>query len=163
YFTSKEHLYAAALLEWASGYPTGGRPATPDGTSDEARLRALMRRAVRAFERYPQMMRAELVLEGSSDPNARALFEQFAASDDAAIAAALEDVSVPALLCSLVHMTGDPSWLRGELRPRICSPIDFQGAMSEEACAEARRRALPVIAAYRDAGCVQHELPEALH
>ena len=30
--------------------------------------------------------------------------------DDEAIAAALEDVSVPALLCSLVHMTGDPSW-----------------------------------------------------
>ena len=32
--------------------------------------------------------------------------------DDAAIAAALEDVSVPVLLCSLVHMTGDPSWIR---------------------------------------------------
>ena len=32
--------------------------------------------------------------------------------DDAAIAAALEDVAVPVLLCSLVHMTGDPSWIR---------------------------------------------------
>ena len=37
--------------------------------------------------------------------------------DDAAIAAALEDVSVPALLCSLVHITGDPSWIRCDLRP----------------------------------------------
>ena len=37
--------------------------------------------------------------------------------DDAAIAAALEDVCVPALLCSLVHLTGDPSWIRGDLRP----------------------------------------------
>ena len=25
YFTSKEHLYAAALLEWASAFPTQGR------------------------------------------------------------------------------------------------------------------------------------------
>ena len=28
---------------------------------------------------------------------------------DEAIARALEEVSVPALMCSLVHMTGDPS------------------------------------------------------
>ena len=39
--------------------------------------------------------------------------------DDAAIAAALEDVSVPALLCSMVHITGDPSWIRGDLRPHV--------------------------------------------
>ena len=32
--------------------------------------------------------------------------------DDATIAAALEDVSVPALLMSMVHMTGDPRYLR---------------------------------------------------
>ena len=38
-----------------------------------------MRRAVRAFERYPQMMRVEIVIESSPDPNARALFDQFAA------------------------------------------------------------------------------------
>src|SRR6476620_9865302 len=38
-----------------------------------------MRRAVRAFERYPQMMRVEIVIERSPDPNARAPFDQFAA------------------------------------------------------------------------------------
>src|SRR5262245_7133790 len=37
--------------------------------------------------------------------------------DDEKIAAALEDVSVPALMCSMVHLTGDPAWVRGELRP----------------------------------------------
>src|ERR1700758_5304768 len=46
YFTSKEHLYAAALLEWASEYPGAGRSTRPAAGSDEARLRALMRRAV---------------------------------------------------------------------------------------------------------------------
>src|SRR6185295_14720485 len=55
YFTSKEHLYAAALLAWASDFPRA-RTSAPNGaagngaTADEAQLRALMRRAVRAFE-----------------------------------------------------------------------------------------------------------------
>ena len=100
YFTSKEHLYAAALLEWAANFPAREQPRRPNGASDEDRLRALMRRAVRAFERYPQMMRVEIVIESSPDPNARALFDQFAArnvgtltdslsSADAATAAAI--------------------------------------------------------------------------
>src|SRR3954469_17920265 len=69
YFTSKEHLYAAALLEWASAFPTQGRAATSQAASDEERLRTLMRRAIRAFERYPQMLRAEILVEGSHEGN----------------------------------------------------------------------------------------------
>lgn len=76
--------------------------------------------------------------------------------DDGTIAKALEDVSIPALLCSLVHMTGDPSWVRGEIRPLGAMLNEYQGFMSEETKAEARRLALPAIAAYRDNGC---ELP----
>jgi TetR/AcrR family transcriptional regulator, cholesterol catabolism regulator len=79
YFTSKEHLYAAALLEWAANFPARKQSQRGGGHSDEAQLRALMRRAVRAFERYPQMTRVEIVIESSPDPNARALFDQFAA------------------------------------------------------------------------------------
>src|SRR4051794_19383652 len=88
YFSSKEHLYAAALLEWASAFPAGERARGRTG-SDEAQLRALMRRTVRAFERYPQMTRAEIVLENSTDANARALFEQFAARNADALTNAL--------------------------------------------------------------------------
>ena len=88
YFTSKEHLYAAALLDWATNF-AADRQSKRDQRSDEARLRALMRRAVRAFERYPQMMRAEIVLESSTDPNARALFDQFAALNVGALTSAL--------------------------------------------------------------------------
>jgi 4-hydroxyacetophenone monooxygenase len=91
--------------------------------------------------------------------------EPFTATDahtDAAIAAALEDVSVPALLCSLVHMTGDPSWIRGNLRPAVANSLDFQSGMAPEALAEVRKRALPVIAAYRDGGCEPHPLSREL-
>ena len=52
--------------------------------------------------------------------------------DDAAIAAALEDVSIPTLVLSLVHITGDPSWIRGELRPQGLFLNEVQGFMSED-------------------------------
>jgi 4-hydroxyacetophenone monooxygenase len=85
--------------------------------------------------------------------------------DDAAIAAALEDVSIPALLCSLVHLTGDPSWIRSELRPVMSMLNDYQCAMSEDSMAEVRRRAVPAIAKFRDGGCVlpPPPSPELVH
>ena len=102
YFTSKEHLYAAALLAWAADFPRArpsatngatGNGATGNGTATgEAQLRALMRRAVRAFEHYPQMMRVEIVLESPTDPNARALFDEFAGHNRRALMDALSSV-----------------------------------------------------------------------
>ena len=74
--------------------------------------------------------------------------------DDATIAAALEDVSIPALMCSMVHLTGDPAWIRGDIRPTGLFLNEYQGYLDEATKAEARRRALPAIAAYRDGGCV---------
>jgi 4-hydroxyacetophenone monooxygenase len=81
---------------------------------------------------------------------------------DSTIATALRDCSVPALLCSLVHMTGEPAWIRGEIRPRISFGLDFQCGISPEDQAEIRLRALPTIAAYRDGGCVPHVLSREL-
>ena len=78
--------------------------------------------------------------------------------DDEAIARALEDVSIPALMCSLVHMSGDLSWVRGDIQPNVGMSLDIQGAMSEGDMEEVRRRAIPVIAAYRDGGCVPAQL-----
>jgi len=74
--------------------------------------------------------------------------------DDAAIAAALEDVSIPTLMLSLVHMTGDASLIRGELKPQGLFLNEVQGYMSEPDKAEVRRIALDVIAKFRDSGCV---------
>ena len=76
----------------------------------------------------------------------------FTTSDDE-IAAALEDVSVPALLLSCVHMSGDESLLDGPLRPAGLFLNEVQGFMSEEDKAAARGLALDVIRAYRDRGC----------
>ncbi len=79
--------------------------------------------------------------------------------DDATIAAALKDLSVPALLCSMVHLTGDPSWIRTDLRPHASTLNDYTGGMSEDEQAAARAWALPAILAFRDGGCVLPPAP----
>ncbi|MCB0995244.1 MAG: NAD(P)/FAD-dependent oxidoreductase [Acidimicrobiales bacterium] len=81
---------------------------------------------------------------------------------DAAIAAALQDVAVPALLCSLVHMTGDPSWVRDRSLRTLPSSLDYQCGLTDDEIADLRARALPVIAAYRDGGCEPAEVSDDL-
>lgn len=85
--------------------------------------------------------------------------------DDATIARALEDVSVPTLLLSLVHLTGDASILDGPLRPAGIYLNEVQGFMSPEDQAAARAVALDAIRAYRDGGCVlpPPPSPETIH
>jgi 4-hydroxyacetophenone monooxygenase len=74
-------------------------------------------------------------------------------STDAEIAAALEDVSIPALLLACVHMTGDVSMLDGPLRPAGIFLNEVQGYMSEHDKAAGRALALDIIRDYRDRGC----------
>ncbi|OBI50058.1 4-hydroxyacetophenone monooxygenase [Mycobacterium kyorinense] len=70
----------------------------------------------------------------------------------AEIAAALEQVSIPTLLLSLVHITGEPRFIR-EFKPAGIFLNEVQGFMSEDDKARARAAALPVIVDYRDRGC----------
>jgi len=73
--------------------------------------------------------------------------------DDAFIAAALERASIPTLIMSLVHLTGDASWLRGPIRPQPAMMGDVQGGLAEEDKAKIRALALDALKAYRDGGC----------
>jgi 4-hydroxyacetophenone monooxygenase len=82
--------------------------------------------------------------------------QPFTTSDEQ-IAEALLDVSIPTLMLSLVHMSGDPSLIRGELKPAGLFLNEVQGYMSEEDKAAARKIALEVIADYRDRGCPEPE------
>ncbi len=74
-------------------------------------------------------------------------------ADDAEIARALEDASIPTLLLSMVHMSGDAAILDGPLRPAGVYINEYQGYMSEEDKAAVRAQALDVIRAFRDGGC----------
>ncbi|RAU92207.1 flavin-containing monooxygenase [Mycolicibacter senuensis] len=78
------------------------------------------------------------------------------------IAAALEQVSIPTLLLSCVHITGDPRFIR-EFKQNGIFLNEIQGFMSEEDKARARAEALAVIVDYRDRGCPQPApLPDEL-
>jgi len=76
---------------------------------------------------------------------------------DEEIAEALLDVSIPTLMLSLVHMSGDPNLIRGALKPAGLFLNEVQGYMSEEDKAAVRTLALDVIGDYRDRGCPDPE------
>lgn len=77
-------------------------------------------------------------------------------SDDE-IRAALEDVSIPTLLVSCVHMSRDSSILDGPLRPGGAMLNEIQGYMSEDDKSAARELAFAIIRDYRDRGCPEPE------
>ncbi|MEB4209786.1 NAD(P)/FAD-dependent oxidoreductase [Mycobacterium sp. 94-17] len=72
---------------------------------------------------------------------------------DEVIRAAIEEASVPALLMSMVHMTGDMGLLEELPGPFMLLAMDKQGAMSEADKETVRARAFDVIRQYRDRGC----------
>ena len=76
---------------------------------------------------------------------------------DEEIAEALLDVSIPTLMLSLVHMSGDPELIRGRIKPAGLFLNEVQGFMTEEDKAEVRALALDVIRDYRDRGCPEPE------
>ena len=82
-------------------------------------------------------------------------------ADDAAIRAALEDAHVPSLMNALVHLTGDPSIIRGEVRPAAGFLVDPQGGISPEDQAAVRATAFAAIRAFRDGGEKLPPPPEA--
>jgi 4-hydroxyacetophenone monooxygenase len=81
--------------------------------------------------------------------------------DDAFIAEALRSASIPTLMMSMVHMSGDASLLRGDIRPGTAILGEAQGFMTDAEKDEIRARALEIIAAYRDRGCTLPDPPSS--
>jgi 4-hydroxyacetophenone monooxygenase len=79
--------------------------------------------------------------------------------DDDLIASALEEASIPTLMMSMIHMSGDVSILDGAIRPAGVFINEYQGYMSEEDKATVRARALEIIKAFRDGGCTLPPAP----
>jgi AcrR family transcriptional regulator len=76
YFSSKDHLVAAALLEWASRLEARvARRPPPDGPSSE-RLAFVLRQALSAYQRQSVFARLLVLVANSSDPHASACYRQ---------------------------------------------------------------------------------------
>lgn len=80
--------------------------------------------------------------------------------DDEVLRAAIDDASVPALLMSMVHMTGDPGILDRLPRPYMLIAMDLQGGMSEPDKQVVRDKAFEVAREYRDRGCPPPFVPD---
>jgi 4-hydroxyacetophenone monooxygenase len=81
--------------------------------------------------------------------------------DDDAIRAAIDEASVPALLMSMVHMSGDLTLLDQLPKPFLLIPMDLQGGMNESDKQLVRDRAFDVVRDYRDRGCPPPFVPDA--
>ncbi|MEC9345041.1 MAG: NAD(P)/FAD-dependent oxidoreductase [Pseudomonadota bacterium] len=80
-------------------------------------------------------------------------------ADDETIRKALEVAHIPALMNALVHITGDPSIIRGAIRPKKTLFRDPQAGIDEAGQAEVRALAFDLLRAWRDAGAPDPVVP----
>ena len=118
YFSSKDHVLAAALVEWARGLDPPGRRLGPEADPAE-RLNALLRRALRAYEREPAFAKLLIYVASSTDPFASESYAElgsvvFAALDRAADEGIhQEDRDDVMAIIGAVWYQGLTDWTRG--------------------------------------------------
>lgn len=135
YFFSKERLFAEALVKWAESLPANIRRRPLRSGSQADRLKEAVHRALRAFERRPQMARLVNVLVTSGDSEASGLLARMDRSTSEAYLQALSAVE-PARARSMVDVVNAVfslalrDWSLGrvtsrELHDRVDSAIDL--------------------------------------
>jgi 4-hydroxyacetophenone monooxygenase len=82
------------------------------------------------------------------------------ADADEVLRTAVDQASVPALLMTMVHMTGDLALLDELPGPTMLIAMDLDGAMSEPDKQRVRDRAFAVARDYRDRGCPPPFVPD---
>lgn len=84
YFSSKEHVYAAVLMDWAQPVFGAG---TADSRPAERRVREKVRGIITTFEHRPAFFKVCMLLQNTADTNAQGLMEEFAAAAQQSLAA----------------------------------------------------------------------------
>jgi len=106
YFSSKDHLLAAAMVEWVSDLErrVGQRP--PKGENTAERVIELLHRATRAMERDPKLSEAVVTALMSPDPGAAACQESVSASMTRILSLAIDDDFDPAFKAQVTRTLG---------------------------------------------------------
>ncbi|MFP4553635.1 MAG: TetR family transcriptional regulator [Actinomycetota bacterium] len=79
YFASKEHLFAAVLVQWSSQLGDRVQRRPLQGSTPEQRLSDMMSRVLKSFERWPQFFGVIMLLQTTPDVYARATYAEFGA------------------------------------------------------------------------------------
>ena len=92
YFSSKDHLLAASMVEWARDLQrrVAQRPARGDTAAD--RVIEIVRRATRNLEREPQLTAALITAMSSTDPAVKPCQREVGELMSAVLAGAMADV-----------------------------------------------------------------------
>jgi len=106
YFSSKDHLLAAAMVEWVLDLErrVGQRP--PRGDTTVERVLDVLRRATRAMEREPELSEAVVTALLSPDRGAAACQEDVSASMVRILSLALGDDFDPAFQAQVTRTLG---------------------------------------------------------
>lgn len=106
YFSSKDHLLAAAMVEWVHDLErrVGQRPPRGDTTSE--RVGDVLSRATRAMEREPKLSEAVVTALLSPDRGAAACQEEVSASMTRILAQALGDDYDPEFQAQVTRTLG---------------------------------------------------------
>ncbi len=119
YFPSKELLYAHCVAAWGQAFAPMTRTQNSKAASDAERISRVLRRTVKAYERWPNFYRLIALLEITDDSEARSVYQVFYESYRALLATVLVDtdpddaaVVVQMLLSSLGNALG--KWFLGE-------------------------------------------------
>ena len=78
YFSSKDHLFACALVAWSQGF--GGHVERRSGGPTVDHVKATYRRAARAFDRQPRVYRMLMLIQSSDDAHAQRAWREFTRS-----------------------------------------------------------------------------------
>jgi AcrR family transcriptional regulator len=79
YFSSKEHLLAAAFVEWQGALKKKLERERPRGDTEAERLRDVYHRMIRAFQLQPQFYRVVMMLTATTDAYAADLYASLGA------------------------------------------------------------------------------------
>ena len=89
YFSSKDHLVAAAVAQWTSRFTARGGVRPPRKDTNAGRLIAAMHQRALTLERYPHVAKALLYARASPDPAAMECSRDSSAAVEATFHAAL--------------------------------------------------------------------------
>ncbi len=103
YFSSKEHVYAAVLMEWAQPVFVAGQADSP---LDESGLRDKVRGIIVSFERRPAFFKVCMMLQNTTDPNAAQIMKQFADTAQQTLAGDFAALGIPAAEDAAVMLWG---------------------------------------------------------
>ncbi len=106
YFSSKDHLLAAAMVEWVHDLERRVSARPPTGETMADRVVSVLRRATRAMEREPRLSAAVVTALLSPDRGAAACQEDVSASMTRILSGALGDDFDPAFQAQVTRTLG---------------------------------------------------------